>query len=211
MRLHLDLACVKLTNTEAKLNDTEAKLNAKLNDAHIKLNKTQEKLNEAVEKLEATRKVVEKFETRMFTWRIDNFSETLRQAKIAGIRFKDSVPFYTDRTGSYGYKLKARFYPEGFGENGNHLIVFIMVMKGEYDAILPWPFTTKVRMTLCDQQEDPLQRKNIMQVLRKVHGILRPVNDELIVASFTILHATLLSRRYLKDDTLFLQFEISPL
>jgi len=44
-RLHLDLACVKLTNTEAKLNETE-------------------------QKLEATRKVVEKLDTRIFIWRI---------------------------------------------------------------------------------------------------------------------------------------------
>ena len=57
-KIHLELACVKLTNTEAKLNDTEAKLNdteAKLSDAHKKLRTTQEKLNETEEKLEVTR------------------------------------------------------------------------------------------------------------------------------------------------------------
>ena len=63
MRLHLDLACVKLINTEANLNDTDAKLN----DTHIKLNESKEKLSETEEKLEATRKVIEKLETRMFT------------------------------------------------------------------------------------------------------------------------------------------------
>ena len=61
MRLHLDLASANLTNTEAKLNDTAVKLN----DAYIKLNETQ--VDETVEKLEATRNVVEKLETRMFT------------------------------------------------------------------------------------------------------------------------------------------------
>ena len=208
-RLHLDLACVKLTKTEAKLNGAEAKLNdidAKLNDAHIKLNETQEKLNETEEKLEATRKVIEKLETRMFTWRINNFSETLKQAQLGGKRSKDSDPFYTDKTGSYGYKLKARF-----GHIGDYRQVFLVAMKGEYDGILPWPFKHKVEIRLIDQQEDPLKRENITHVLIRENGFPRPVTGENQEFAFFISHQTLHSRRYLKDDTLFLQFEISPL
>lgn len=206
-RLHLDLACVKLTNTEAKLNDTDAKLN----DAHIKLNETQEKLNETEKKLEATRKVVEKLETRMYIWRIDNFSDTLRLAKIGGKFRRDSVPFYTDRTGSYGYKLKARIYPKGYGPVSDRLVFFIVAMKGEYDAILPWPFKNKVEVTVIDQQKDPLPRENITRVLIQEDGFERPVNDEHEVAGFVMSQERLHSRCYLVDDTLFLQFEISPL
>ena len=203
-RLHLYLACVKLTNTEAKLNDTEAKLNdteAKLNDAHMKLNKTEVKL-------EATRKVVEKLETRMFTWRINNFSEILRQAKIGGKR-TDSVPFYTDRTGSYGYKLKAGIYPNGFSRMNDRLAVFFVVMKGEYDAILPWPFKNRMKVTLIDQQEDPAKRQNITEVL--IENSIPRLTIEVRNCVLDISHKTLHSRRYLVDDTLFLQFEISPL
>ena len=209
MRLHLDLACVKLINTEANLNDTDAKLN----DAHIKLNETKEKLSETEEKLEATpQKVVEKLETRMFTWRIDNFSETLRQRKVGGKNSKESVPFYTDRTGSYGYKLKARIYPNDRWVFDNDSVVSIVVMKGEYDAILPWPFKNKVQMTLIDQHVDPLKRKNITHLLISEKGFPRPVNDGEKECSFArFSHETLHSRRYLEDDTLFLQFEISLL
>ena len=128
-RLHLDLACVKLTNTEVKLNDTEANLNdteaklndteARLNDTEAKLNKTDAKLNdtninlnETEKKLDATRKIVEKLDTRIFTWKINNFSEILRlHVARTGINpRKDNVPFYTDRKESYGYKLKVRVY-----------------------------------------------------------------------------------------------------
>ena len=128
MRLHLDLACVKLINTEAKLNDTDAKLN----DTHIKLNETKEKWSETEGKLEATRKVIEKLETRMFTWRIDNFSETLRQRKVDGKNSKESVPFYTDRTGSYGYKLKARIYFNGRWVFDNDPVVAIVVRGSQW-------------------------------------------------------------------------------
>ena len=196
-RLHLDLACVKLTNTEAKLIDTEAKLN----DAHMKLNKTEEKL-------EATRKVVEKLETRMFTWRINNFSGILRRAKIDGKL--TSVPFYTDRTGSYGYKLKAGISPNDYWLFSDRLKVFIVLMKGEYDAILPWPFKNRLKVTLIDQQEDPAKRENITRELININGVPRAATDEDQKLVLDISHETLHSRRYLEDDTLFLQFEISP-
>jgi len=140
-RLHLDLACVKLTNTEAKLNETE-------------------------QKLEATRKVVEKLDTRIFIWRINNFSDIWRQTNFSTKTdqkpSRESVPFYTDRTESYGYKLKVRIHPESsIGRFCGSMVVAIVVMKGEYDAILSWPFEQKVKFTLIDQQEDPVERKNI--------------------------------------------------
>lgn len=93
-------------SSEAKLNDTDAKLN----DAHIKLNETQVKLSDTEWKLETTREVVEKLDTQMFIWRINNFSDIWRQAKIGEKFSQDSVPFYTDRTDNYGYKLKVRIY-----------------------------------------------------------------------------------------------------
>jgi len=215
-RFHLDLACVKLTNTEVKLNKTEAKLNdtdAKLNDAHIKLNETQVKLNETGWKLEATRKVVEKLESRIFIWRINNFSVAVRQAKIRGKISKESVPFYTDRTESYGYKLKVRIYPNDDWFFSHRLSVFIVVMKGEYDAILPWPFKMKLKFTLIDQQEDPVERQNITGLLipdNKPKAFARPVKEENEECGCAISHKTLYSRRYLVDDVLFIQVEVSP-
>ena len=168
MRIHLDLACVKLNNTEVKLNDTEAQLNdteVKLNDAQVKLNDTEVKLKDTQEKLETTRKLVEKFDTRtVFIWKINNFSEILRQAKTGGKSNRESIPFYTDRSENYGYKIKVKVFPNGdwLGKNF-YLSVYIIVMKGEYDAILPWPFRKKVRFTLIDQQEDPFKRENFVR------------------------------------------------
>ena len=40
-------------------------------------------------------------------------------------------------------------------------MVTIVLMKGEYDAILPWPFKNKLKITLIDQQEDLVERENI--------------------------------------------------
>ena len=172
---HLDLACVKLKDTEEKL------------------------------------------DTRMFIWKINEFNELLRQEKTGEKHCIESVPFYTDRTESYGYKLKVRSHLNGswFGKN-THLSVYIIVMQGEYDAILPWPFRKKVKFTLIDQQDDSVKRENFtMQLITGDYpeDFARPTQKEsskgLGFAEF-ISHEELHSRRYLVDDTLFLQIEVGP-
>lgn len=45
-----------------------------------------------------------------------------------------------------GYKMCARIYPNGDGiGKGSHISLFFVIMRGHYDALLPWPFSQKVR------------------------------------------------------------------
>ncbi|KAL9954673.1 hypothetical protein ACROYT_G042238 [Oculina patagonica] len=220
VRLHLDLACIKLNNTEVKLNTTVVKLNVtevKLNNTEVELNNTKVKLNDTQKKVETTTKLVEKFNTRTFIWKINNLSEILRQAKTGEKISIESAPFYTDRTESYGYKLRVKIYPNGNGPGKNtHLSVFIYAIEGEYDAILPWPFKKKVKITLIDQQEDSVERENItMQLFPGNYpaSFARPssIRDNKGRGfSLFISHEKLHSRHYLVDDTLFLQAEVGP-
>ena len=93
------------------------------------------------------------------------------------------------------------FCPNGFrsGEN-THLSVYIVVMKGEYDALLPWPFNKKVTFTLIDQDEDLLKRKKVVAELSPDHVIPGTISRS----------RRLQGRSYIMDDTLFLQVEIDP-
>ncbi|XP_078355890.1 TNF receptor-associated factor 4-like [Oculina patagonica] len=197
MKPHLDLACVKLQNTEVKLNETEVKL------------------NDAQKELATTRKLVD---TRTFIWKIDDFSDILSQAKTLKESCIESPPFYTDKTESYGYKLKVKVYPNGVEPYKNtHLSVYIVGMKGEYDAILPWPFKKRVKISLIDQQEDSAKRENISRQFVADYfpdSFARPGKEDnsgLGYSSF-VSHEKLYSRRYmyLVDDTVFLQVEIGP-
>lgn len=205
-RLHIDLACVKLDNTEVELNDTKSKLN----NAYIKLSETEMKL-------ETTRKVVEKLDARIFIWRINNVSEIWKQAKMGKLISRESNPFYTDRVETCGYKLKVKVDANKLGAAGVFMWVFIVVMRGEYDAILTWPFEKKVRLTVIDQKKDLIKRQNIVSHLiegasnPEAYG--RPVREENEPAMFPemLTPGRLNSRRYIVDDTLFLQVEISPL
>ena len=60
-----------------------------------------------------------------------------------------SQPFYTNR---FGYKMCGRVYLNGDGMGkGTHLSLFFVLMRGEYDALLEWPFRQKVTLSLLDQ------------------------------------------------------------
>ena len=46
-------------------------------------------------------------------------------------------------------------YLDGDGSGkGTHLSFFLTLMRGEYDALLPWPFKQKVTLTLMSQDSE---------------------------------------------------------
>ena len=106
-----------------------------------------------VEKCHETPKVLERK-----TWQcvsfllIDSFSKILKEAKDGRKDEIGSDPFYTKKeTESFGYELRMVICPNGFdNDKKTHLSVFMVLMKGEYDAILRWPFNKKVKFTLID-------------------------------------------------------------
>ncbi|KXJ28109.1 TNF receptor-associated factor 1 [Exaiptasia diaphana] len=96
-----------------------------------------------------------------YTWKINDFSKQLQLAKqeddLDIILY--SEPFYSHK---YGYKLKLQLYPNGHGDGkGTHVSVFMIIMRGEYDATLTWSFDWKFKFTLLDQKPDHSMRKNI--------------------------------------------------
>uniref|UniRef100_H2XQ78 TNF receptor-associated factor 3-like n=1 Tax=Ciona intestinalis TaxID=7719 RepID=H2XQ78_CIOIN len=85
-------------------------------------------------------------------WKIRDFSRRKREAVSGRALSLYSQPFYTSR---YGYKMCARVYLNGDGMGkGTHMSLFFVVMKGEYDALLTWPFRQKVTLMLLDQGMD---------------------------------------------------------
>ena len=140
----------------------------------------------------------------MFTWKIDDFASK-RQSAIRGLQiFNNSPPFFTSRE---GYKMCARIYMNGDGIGKNtHISLFFVVMKGEYDALLPWPFEKKITMMLLDQNNG----EHMVDAFRSDPGspsFQRPTND-MNVASGSPLFMPLVglnNRAYVKDDTMFIR------
>ena len=123
---------------------------------------------------------------------------------------KESNAFYT---GCYGYKLKVRLSLDHF--RGPFKIA-VVLMVGEYDDILPWPFSKKITVTLIDQNEDLKERKNITKYLSPSEHVWeeifsrRPTSElrgEILRFS---PYGELQTGRYFANHTLFIQVDVEP-
>ena len=151
-REHLDLACVKLNNTQVQLDETQAKLNRITQDQLTIIKESQETKIKFEEKLEALQKQIYTLgkitgngASTRFDWKITYFlSEFMHLRERRRI---ESDPFYT---ALFGYKLKVFVeinHPHGPYTYEPELSIGIRLMEGEYDDILPWPFTLTTTFT----------------------------------------------------------------
>ncbi|XP_062519796.1 TNF receptor-associated factor 3-like [Corticium candelabrum] len=83
-------------------------------------------------------------------WKITDTRRRRRDAVSGKTQSIYSQPFYTSPN---GYKMCARLYLNGdeMGR-GTHLSLFFVIMRGEHDSLLQWPFTQKVTYFVFDQE-----------------------------------------------------------
>ena len=141
----------------------------------------------------------------MLLWKIDDFSRRKREA-VDGITLSlYSTPFYTSHQ---GYKMCARVYLNGDGMGkATHLSFFFVIMKGPYDALLPWPFRQKVTLMLINQETG---QRNVIDSFRPdpdSNSFQRPMKRDMNIASgcpmFCELNHLLLNG-FVKEDCIFL-------
>ncbi|WP_163370803.1 hypothetical protein [Endozoicomonas acroporae] len=97
-------------------------------------------------------------------WKIDQFDAKRSDAISGKTNILFSPVFFTD---VFGYKLCAKLYlnGDGFGKD-SHISLFLVVMKGDYDETLDWPFRHKVNFTIRGPSRD-----------EDVHDSFRPDPD----------------------------------
>ena len=139
-----------------------------------------------------------------FLWRIPEVRRRIRDAKIGRVTSIYSPPFYTGRN---GYKMCIRAYLNGDGSGeGTHLSIFFVLMKGEYDALLQWPFESKVSLILVDQDH----MRHLVQSFKpnpQSSSFQRPKTDMNVASGcpeFAEL-STLDNTSYVKDDQLYIK------
>ena len=202
MQVHLDLACVKLTDTEEELRTTKEKCK-NLEQMDVLRAEQITKLEQRVSYLENRGWPYH----NVYTWKIRGFKEILRRAKTGDNNDIYSDPFYLREC---SYKFRMRLYPNGNGKGENtHLSLFVANIKGEYDAILQWPFPKKAMLILIDQQENPNERESVSYLLtgEEEKWKSRPVKGKELFWGFSefVSHKQLQKRAYIVDDTIFLQ------
>ncbi|XP_046907995.1 TNF receptor-associated factor 3 isoform X2 [Hypomesus transpacificus] len=141
-------------------------------------------------------------------WKIRDYKRRKQEAVAAKTLSLYSQPFYT---GYFGYKMCARVYLNGDGMGkGTHLSLFFVVMRGEYDALLPWPFKQKVTLMLMDQGPARKHLGDAFKPDSNSSSFRRPV-AEMNIASGCPLFVTqtlLDNGTYIKDDTIFIKVTV---
>ena len=137
-------------------------------------------------------------------WKITEFARRRNEA-VSGQQISFYSPcFYTSR---YGYKMCARIYLNGDGMGrGTHISVFFVIMRGQYDALLRWPFRQKVTFMLLDQDNV----EHVIDAFRpdpNSSSFHRPRRETNIASGCPMFCSLteLNNHAYIRDDTLFLK------
>jgi len=231
----LQEATGRLHNTEAKLADLEVfviegnKVNEDLERQVNVLKREQESYKETIRKLQrhveslehtlSMRNVVladleEQIKQKevsnyngVLLWKISDFARKKQEA-VSGMQTSLYSPcFYSS---SHGYKMCVRLYLNGDGMGrGTHISLFFVVMRGQYDALLRWPFRQKVTFMLLDQDNV----EHVIDAFRpdpSSNSFQRPKREMNIASgcpTFCPL-SELNNFAYVRDDTMFLKIMI---
>lgn len=141
-----------------------------------------------------------------FVWKITNVTRRCHESACGRTVSLFSPAFYTAK---YGYKLCLRLYLNGDGTGKRtHLSLFIVIMRGEYDALLPWPFRNKVTFMLLDQNN----REHAIDAFRpdlSSASFQRPQSETNVASGcplfFPLNKLQSPKHAYVKDDTMFLK------
>ena len=213
LRAHLEFACVQLNSTQVQLNEQRVQLD----ETRVQFAETQAKLS---------RLSVEDSGKTRFIWKIKSFRKRFSKSWHSVKEEMESDPFYTGR---YGYKLKVFaqwvsdfVFPGSYAHlMDEDFLTGIVLMEGEYDDMLPWPFNKKIKFPIIDQNKDLKERKNMTKDLssrspecsndmifsERPGEKMKEVKSKPRVLTWTTLLQT---RRYIVNDTLFLQVDVEP-
>nr|XP_033772953.1 TNF receptor-associated factor 2-like [Geotrypetes seraphini] len=148
----------------------------------------------------------------ILVWKIENISSQLRAAKA-----EQRTSFYSPvfSTHPFGYQLCCRVYPNGDGSGrGSHLSLFLAIVKGDCDDVLPWPFRQKVTLMLVDQSG---QQKHFRETFipDTLSASFHKPKTHMNVASGSpqfIKHSLLLgiASPYLKNNAIYIKVIVDP-
>ncbi|KAM7539081.1 hypothetical protein Aperf_G00000057470 [Anoplocephala perfoliata] len=117
-----------------------------------------------VKKLQMKLQRCEAFFEPSFIWRVDGYKEKFEEAQQGRKTTLFSSPFYSHR---HGYRVCLSICPNGEQRyRGKYLSVFLCICRGEYDALLSWPFSLPVTLKLLDQNIDPDLRQDHVVTIR---------------------------------------------
>ena len=153
--------------------------------------------------------------TYIFILRISNYSQHHQDAVNGRICSIEGPPIHMGR---YGHKLHMCMFPMGTDHgNSGHAGLFIGMMQGNYDNILKWPFMAIITLTILDQGSSADSCNDISRTF-VTSGNQRAFQKPIATGQSDTLYGypefvpieMVRSRRYSKNDTVFIKIEIRP-
>ena len=205
---------VELNEKQSKRLDM-VKAVAQTHELRRELGITQAYNCELKREIEFVKEQLKEFVGPTVVWRISTFQQLSNFPQNGKKMTVYSDTFYT---GPHGYKVKVNLNISVASTEREpaHLSVNIIVLKGEYDPILPWPLVKKFNFAILDQQEDFGQRNNI--TCSFVPGIRskcfqRPKTNENQASDDVLMcnQERLEKGKYMVDGVLFLQIDVADI
>ncbi|CAF3444999.1 unnamed protein product [Rotaria socialis] len=213
---------IEITNGFTSLNERFSTIVQEVSNAHSSIlekipikrsiQPSQVQLQKDIENLQQICTASEYISTDgVLTWRIEHVSEKMADAQSERQTSILSPVFYSSHT---GYKMRAKLFLFGDGNaRRTHVSLFFVLMKGEYDAILKWPFQYKVTFCLLDQTGNNRHIIDSFYPDVKSTSFQRPV-DEANIASgiprFVSLNLLLQDdSMYVRDDTTYIKIIVT--
>jgi regulator of replication initiation timing len=155
----------QLNNTQIEISLQKAHIDAiSLNQNVLKQDTTNLR-----QQIENEDEIIKQEPDGTMVWRITNVQEKMYDAQSERQTSIYSPAFYTSIS---GYKVCARLYLNGDGSaRGSHISIFLVILRGQYDSLLKWPFSFRVSFCLCDQRtmiekNGTIQPKHIIESFR---------------------------------------------
>ncbi|VDD95395.1 unnamed protein product [Enterobius vermicularis] len=171
---------------------------------------TVRKINEIGSLYRDTIKILSSFSSQ-YIWRIDGYKESFLEARRGRRSIIYSPPFYSHRQ---GYKLAAAIALYGDGDAiGEYNSVFLTILRGDNDAILPWPFKCPITFTLVNLKSGkdveatvtPRITENNMPFLGRPRSDRNPAFG---IKTFTDLRLMSEETNFVVNNTCFLKVDI---
>jgi len=145
----------------------------------------------------------------MLTWKVDNIQYRINQSRTGHMTALHSPPCYSHK---FGFKFCLRLYLNGDGlGKGKNVSLFFVLMKGDYDNLLDWPFNKRVTFTLlAPENSKPVREVQETFVPNKTSSSFQKPTKVMNVAAGCPLFLD--NKRlddYISDDSIFLKCVVS--
>lgn len=144
-----------------------------------------------------------------YIWKIDNFSRRMKEARENKITELYSPPLFTKM---FGYKACGKLYPNGnINEEGygTHVSFYAIVMKGDHDDLLPFPFPKKFYVKLL--AHDGYHVEKIIVPSRSDPAVQKPTADMNPIVGYPkfVSHSELAGDNFIWDDSLYFKIDFT--